>query len=262
MSVTALRTGLVSVTFRKLSPMRIVEVAADAGLASIEWGGDVHCPPGDLNAATIAHDLSVAAGLVVSAYGSYYRLGADGNGPAAINAICASAVALHAPVIRIWAGTVSSLATTPVAKARVIDDLTSLCDAAAERGLAISLEYHRDTLTDTPESAVDLLTAANRPNLYTYWQPRHGLTVEQNLTDLSMLRPWLRDVHVFHWWPEASVRHPLNDGADRWHTYLAAIASDGRPHTCSLEFVKDDRLEQLRDDGRVLNDLVRGVQAR
>ncbi len=41
------RAGLVSVTFRQLSPEEIVRVAREAGLTVIEWGGDVHVPPGD-----------------------------------------------------------------------------------------------------------------------------------------------------------------------------------------------------------------------
>jgi hypothetical protein len=44
--------GLVSVTFRKLAPAAIVELAVKAQLRSIEWGGDVHVPHGDVRAAT------------------------------------------------------------------------------------------------------------------------------------------------------------------------------------------------------------------
>ena len=44
-------TGLLSVTFRHLPFERIIELAAEAGLDGIEWGGDVHVPPGDLKQA-------------------------------------------------------------------------------------------------------------------------------------------------------------------------------------------------------------------
>ncbi len=44
--MTGIRAGLCSVTFRALPPERIVALAAAAGLDVIEWGGDVHVPPG------------------------------------------------------------------------------------------------------------------------------------------------------------------------------------------------------------------------
>ena len=37
-----IRTGLVSVTFRKLSWTQVLAGVCDAGIESIEWGGDVH----------------------------------------------------------------------------------------------------------------------------------------------------------------------------------------------------------------------------
>ncbi|MEL7086971.1 MAG: hypothetical protein AAGL98_00775 [Planctomycetota bacterium] len=63
--------GLVSVTFRKLTPTQICELAADAGLQGIEWGGDVHVPAGDVGAAKAVAALTRARGLAVAAYGSY-----------------------------------------------------------------------------------------------------------------------------------------------------------------------------------------------
>ena len=40
--------GLVSVTFRKLSPEEIVQLVVSSGLKGIEWGGDIHLPHGIL----------------------------------------------------------------------------------------------------------------------------------------------------------------------------------------------------------------------
>ena len=42
-----IRGGLVSVTFRALPPREVAGLAARAGLAGIEWGGDIHVPHGD-----------------------------------------------------------------------------------------------------------------------------------------------------------------------------------------------------------------------
>ena len=37
--------GLVSVSFRQLSPDRIAELVSECGLSGVEWGADVHCRP-------------------------------------------------------------------------------------------------------------------------------------------------------------------------------------------------------------------------
>ena len=71
------RTGLVSVTFRQLPADEVPEMAAKAGLAAIEWGGDVHVPLGNLVAAQRVKALSEVHGLEIAAYGSYLR--ADGK---------------------------------------------------------------------------------------------------------------------------------------------------------------------------------------
>ncbi len=67
-------TGLVSVSFRKLPPEQIIALARQAGLQSIEWGGDVHVPPENLENARVIGEMTRAAGLSVACYGSYYRL--------------------------------------------------------------------------------------------------------------------------------------------------------------------------------------------
>ncbi len=46
-----LYTGLCSITFRSLSVDAIIELATKARLDGIEWGSDVHVPPGDLELA-------------------------------------------------------------------------------------------------------------------------------------------------------------------------------------------------------------------
>ncbi|MDD5482315.1 MAG: hypothetical protein PHP98_01495 [Kiritimatiellae bacterium] len=41
-------SGLTSVTFRKLSCRKVAALVKKAGLAAIEWGGEVHVPHGDI----------------------------------------------------------------------------------------------------------------------------------------------------------------------------------------------------------------------
>ena len=69
-----MRSGLVSVTFRKLSVEEIIGLCKACGLEEIEWGGDIHVPLGDLDAAGKARRLTRQAGLNVACYGSYVRM--------------------------------------------------------------------------------------------------------------------------------------------------------------------------------------------
>ena len=68
-----MKPGLVSVTFRQLTPEGIIQLCMQTGLQTVEWGGDVHVPPGDVSRAAAVGELTRAAGLSITAYGSYYN---------------------------------------------------------------------------------------------------------------------------------------------------------------------------------------------
>jgi sugar phosphate isomerase/epimerase len=251
--------GLVSVTFRALLAEQIVALADKAKLRSIEWGGDVHVPHGDLRAAATARRLCDERGLLISAYGSYYRAGVrEGSNPS-FQHVLETAVALGASRIRVWAGNGGSAGADADTRKRIVDDLRAICADAATEGLSVGLEYHDRTLTDTPESALSLCDQVAAPNLRCNWQPRVGLAVAAGLRDIQILRPHLGDVHVFCLSVDR-LRLPLADGAGAWQAYLAAIAKVG-PMTrhVSLEFVKDDNPNQLLADARVLHGLMNRV---
>lgn len=63
-----MKTGLCSVTFRDRSVEEVVQLAKDAGLDAIEWGGKGHVPHEDFEAAKKAARITEEAGLVVSSY--------------------------------------------------------------------------------------------------------------------------------------------------------------------------------------------------
>ena len=72
-----IKTGLVSVTFRKLSPEEIIKLVSQSGLDGIEWGGDIHVPHGDVKKARDIAQITKDEGLIVASYGSYYSLGCE-----------------------------------------------------------------------------------------------------------------------------------------------------------------------------------------
>ena len=158
--------GLVSVTYRKLSPADVITRAAEGGLSCIEGGSDIHVPQTDPVYARRVGDMTREAGLTVSSYGSYYRLGAGQDFAPYLEA----ARALQTPVIRIWAGTRGSEQT---------DDATRAAWTAE---------------------------AVDQENCRLYWQPEFAKPRELLLSDLDKVAPWVDLCHVFYWNPDHSRR--------------------------------------------------------
>ncbi len=254
-----MKTGLVSVSFRQLSPGEIVELASKAGLNAIEWGGDVHVPHGDLNAAREVRALTESAGLTVSSYGSYYRAGETG---VAFEQVLASAVALGAPLIRIWAGSKSPRDADEDYRQAVARDIAAASDQAEKVGVKIGLEFHRNTLTETGEEAKKLLAAIRRENVLTYWQPPLGSNERDNLDFLREMSGAIPVLHVYHWLYENEKleRLPLAEGAAAWEKYLMCFNNFPRETYALLEFVRDDSPEQFLADAAVLQKLAKGVK--
>ena len=252
----AMKPGLVSITFRGLTPQQIINGAVDAGVEGIEWGGDVHVPHGELATAREVAERTRDAGLAVSSYGSYYRFN---ESDVQFSHVLATAVALGAPVIRVWAGRQGSADADAAEWSRIIEASRRVGDEAADAGIRVGFEFHGGTLTDTNESAVRLLKAIDHPNVGTFWQPPNGKPVEYALEGLDAVLPWLQYLHCFHWRGPQRERRPLSEGADRWMEYLdhASRAIGGpEPRWVLLEFVQDDSLESLSRDAAELRRLL------
>lgn len=263
-----MKTGLVSITFRQLEPAEIVNLCVVNNLAAIEWGGDVHVPPGDLEKAMEIRALTEAAGLKVAAYGSYYFLaGSASKNRHAFETILESAVALGAPLIRVWAGAKGSDKATEEDWQIAIADSRRIGDLAAKRGLKVAYEYHQGTLTDTTHSAVRLIKSVDHAAVSSFWQPPNGAELEnccEGLKQVITLNK-LSSVHAFHWWPEFKDRHPLSAGVERWKKYLALVheheqkTGDIERYVC-LEFVKDDEPENLANDAQTLHQMLAEIE--
>ena len=249
--------GLVSVSFRNLSVHAVLAHAQAAGLHSIEWGGDVHCPPGD---ETLAHEVAHAtadASLTVAAYGSYYRIGVSEAQGLPFAAVLATAVALGAPAIRVWAGESSSATTSAAQRAAIVADAQRVATLAAPCGVRVISEWHGGTLTDTAASGHDFFRAVNHANFATVWQPGIGLTTEAAVAELTAVLPWVEHLHVFHW--RQYERLPLSDGIAAWRRYLALTATTGKVRSAALEFVRDDNPAHLRPDALTLLRLLKEI---
>ena len=283
-----IRTGLCSVTLRALAIGDVAAVTAAAGLESIEWGGDVHVPPGDMEAAESARAATAAAGLRVASYGSYYRCHGD------FDAVVASARALGAPRIRIWAGDVASAGASAAHWESVARAARDAAEQAAAHGIEVAFEFHGGTLTDTAESVLALLGAGAAPRedgaagrpvasrgpvvprgdgaaaragairgpvaprgdgaaarpapIRSYWQPPQDLPDEDALAGLRSLLAHVPAVHVFSWWPGATRRR-LAERASLWRAAFELFTTGD----ALLEFVPDDDPALVADEARTLS---------
>ncbi|MBQ7930879.1 MAG: TIM barrel protein [Clostridia bacterium] len=243
-----LKTGLVTVTFRKFDVPKICRTAKKAGLELLEWGGDIHVPPMNEDAVALAKSCSAQHGLVIDTYGSYYRCsGSDEE----IEAVVKTAHELGAKNLRVWAGTRGNADTDDDTRRAVTENLIRVCGMAAQYNLTVSPEFHGGTLTDHWEYAVHLAKDVNAENLRLYWQPNQFRDDAYNLTALRAVLPYLSNVHVFTW--EGHGKFSLIAGERMWRQYIDIISADGRDHGMLMEFVCDDTEEQLYRDAEVLH---------
>ncbi len=251
-----IRSGVCSISFRGETIEAIVCAAADAGLEGIEWGGDVHVPPGDMAAAERAAALCRLNAVAVSSYGSYYRAGSAehlGQFPQVLQ----TAQAMGAPCIRVWAGAFGSLEANEDQRCCVADDLRRCADAAAREGIMVAAEFHGHTLCDTADSAVRLAKQVDHPAFRLYWQPPIGLDVAEMHNSLERVQPWLANLHVFTWrLTEGRIdRRPLQEGECWWPELLQLAKRAPATHArwALLEFLHDDRLDTLQEAAVVLH---------
>ncbi len=242
-----MKTGLVSVTFRKKSPREIIELARKAGLDGIEWGGDVHAtsPEAAKEIRRMMEELSVFS------LGSYYNAG---SGKGDFESVFETACALQAPNIRVWAGPEDGRTAGPECWERVIADSRRIARIAAAEGKTISFEYHGGTLTSLQENALKLIRAIGEPNVRLYWQPLDCNPEEEKCAHVKELAAagCLLNLHVYQW--NGGLRLPLAEGEERWQPWINAAAPAA--NAALLEFVRDDDPAQFLQDAAVLKRMV------
>jgi sugar phosphate isomerase/epimerase len=254
--------GLCSVTFRALPVDEVIRLSVEAGLNGIEWGGDIHVPPGDNAVARRVGEASRRAGLTVASYGSYVSPPSDDM--ADFETVLHTAAALGAPNIRLWPGTRrrASSAYTPDERQRVVELLIAFAQRAAQEGITVALECHPGSLTDSLASARQLMTEAADDNLFFYWQPAPGQPLTEALEEIPVYAARLLHLHVFAW-DAQSRRYPLETAADYWRAVLGRLEDlspalpETGPRYALLEFVENDAPDAFRADARELHRILR-----
>lgn len=245
--------GLVSITYRQLTPEQIIVLCRDNNLTAIEWGGDIHVPHGDLDTAAHVTEMTSAAGLSMPAYGTYYKAGSYGdNYRTEFDKILRTACVLGTPALRLWAGSKNSEDITADERSALIRELRDSADMAAEHGKIITFERHNGTLTNRAASALAMIEEIERENVRTHWQPSQFLTHEENCAGLSLLLPYIDCVHVFAWEGANSQRFTLAEHCGRWADYLSILKGAKQDVYLLMEFTPHNDPAELPTEAKTL----------
>jgi len=253
------KTGLTSISFRKLTCDEIIDLTVRGGLDGIEWGGDGHLKPGYADEAREIAAKTRDAGLEVLSLGSYFHPGEDDD--AIGDQVIELCRAIDTKTVRVWAGRKGSLLAEGDTRKKVIASMKLFCEKAAAEGITVCTEYHANTLTDNVASALRMLHEVNAENLRTYWQPVVYDTTEVNTRVLQAVLPYSENIHVFAWTLDearATVRHPIAEAAEPWKQYIDVLRKSNRDRAFMIEFVKDDDPANFLTDAKTLTEWVKG----
>lgn len=254
-----MRFGLCTISAGETSVKSVLDTAANVGVEGVEiWGKEPHVGDGSRS---VCRDISERAenrGLDIPVYGSYLRPGTDSFDEAFREELDV-ANWLGADMIRVWAGRRAYEDADEQYWRGVVDDLSRLADAAADRGIGVTVERHEGTVTDTSEGAAALIREVDHDNCQLNWQPPFSLPAEDVLADAERLAPISNNMHV-QAVPQLDTeeRCLLEDAYFDLEAILLAFDSQGFDGFVEIEFVTDrfEYEQALRRDLNYLQSIV------
>ena len=184
--------GFTSTTFLNIKSIeKIVGIAVSCGADCIEWGGNLHVT--NVEEAKKAKELCSAAGIKISSYGSYYRVG---SGDAAEwKRICLIASAMGAPAVRVWLGKSDSEKTDDAEYKSLVSDAKAMCAVAEEYGISVCCECHGNTYNNNTDAFLKISKDVGSDNFRTYFQSRY-CRKEYDLDRIERTLPLTEMVHI------------------------------------------------------------------
>jgi len=274
-----IRIGISSVCYRNAKAETIIDSARAAGLGGIEWSADTHAPHGDSRKAEILMMATLRAGLTVSAYGSFYRLGMNESGGASFETVLQTARHLQAPVIRIWAATdperykslrkKKSLSGAAREMTRdqtagietLISQARGLADAAGKFGITLCMEPHDSSLVHDYGMLETLVVGTGHPFFKACWTPMNTLDFSAIHASVERLAPLVSLTHFRAELPLLETETIPQESPCL--AMLSRMAEKERGSNLDswalIEYVEDDSPQTLAENARRLLDRIRPV---
>jgi sugar phosphate isomerase/epimerase len=222
-------------------------IAAGLGLDGLEISA--HAPHLDpeagLDAAREAARAVRAAGLAVTAYGSY--LGRNGQTTRRhAEREAAIAAAMETPLLRVWA---EPLEESQTEIGPTVDLMRAACDAARSAGITVVIERHFGSFADTPERIDALFAAIDRPNVSLNYQVLDFLPSAEagkQAEDAKRLIGRARYFHLKNYQTNPQGDGPLfpggslKDGVLDYRSILKAALEAGYDGPMTIEFLAAD----------------------
>lgn len=246
-----MKIGMTSLTLREESIENVIKYAKEAGISGIEWGvSEKHASIEDDSFIERIKTESQKNGIEIFSLGSYCNM----TDKADCDRTLEVAVKLGAPVIRLWAGRKSIEECDDEYKNTVIENSVYMAEKAGELNIKLGFEYHSYTLTETADSAVELIKEINQSNVGLYWQPDGNLSVEENIKDRNKVLPFLvGNIHIQNY-SETKGYMLLEEISDRISKYFEDIKD--KDYNVMIEFVKDSLPENVIKDAVTLKKLI------
>lgn len=241
--------GLVSVSFRPLSPAEIISLCKDSGLSYIEWGSDVHAPNDDPQRLKEIADLQAASNIRCASYGTYFKLGETPI--TELPHYISAAKILGTNVLRIWCGNRDYELLTDVERTEILNEAKAAARIAEESGVILCMECHNNTFTSCLEGALTLMEAVDSPAFRMFWQPNQYRSDEENLMYAEAISKYTVNLHVFEW--KSQNRYPLESGIELWKKYLSFFKGN---EILLLEFMPDDSPLSLLEEAKSLKKII------
>ena len=188
--------GLCTITNKHWPVEEVLALAAEAGYDGVEiWGQDHVGNPGgdgepDIETCRAIADTAADLDVEIPVYGSYLRPGTSGFDEE-FGAELDAAVALGADLVRVWPGDQEFGERDSDYWESVIADLETAGERAADRDVAITVEKHEGTLSNTTEGARRLIESVDVAAVGLNWQPLFFLDADAVEKEAAALAPWV-----------------------------------------------------------------------
>lgn len=187
-----MQVGFTSTSFRQIKDVeKIVKIASEAGADCIEWGGNIHVK--NIDEAINVKVLCESAGIKISSYGSYYRVG-SGDVQAWEN-ICMTVCGLSCDSVRVWLGDKNSEKTGKAEYRKIVEDAQRICDRAKAFGFIVCPECHNNTYNNNTDAFLKIAKDINRENFKTYFQSKYK-NLDYDLDRIERTLPYIESVHI------------------------------------------------------------------